>query len=111
MSDFTYTPPDENKFYKAILIALARSRHPNLCEILKKAKCRINVGGTYSHSRWNALYTSVVFQIPMGQYESLSIDDEDKSILKDICNNVMPPEAGLEVMHVDITPLLYEEDR
>ena len=81
MSDFTYVPPNETMYHRAVLLALARAGQSDLCDILKKAKCTINVsGGTYSRSRWNALYTSVIFQIPMSEYESLSIDEKEKSV-------------------------------
>jgi hypothetical protein len=110
VADFTYSSPNESMYLKAILLALARAERHDIGNILKNAKCSINVsGGTYSRSRWNALYTSVIFQIPMSQYESLKIGEEDKAILKNICDSVMPPDAGLDVMYVDITPSLDEE--
>ena len=111
MSEFTYVAPNEQMYRKAVLLALVRANRSDLRDILKNAKCTINISeGYFSRSRWNAYYTSIIFQIPMSEYESLNIEEEDKSLLKSICDGVMPPDAGLDVMHVDITPLLYEED-
>lgn len=110
MSEFTYQPPNENIYHKAVLLALARAGQTTLRDALARAKCTVNTTGTYSRSRWNAVWTSVIFQIPMKEYESTIIGDDEKRILIGICDKVMPPDAGLDVMDVSITPLLESEE-
>jgi len=110
MSEFTYQPPNENAYHRAVMLALAKAGQTGLRDALAKAKCSINASGTYSRSRWDAMYTSVTFQIPMKEYESIVIGEEEKRILIGICDKVMPPDAGLDVMNVNITPLLEGEE-
>ncbi len=111
MSEFTYQPPNENVYHKAVLLALVKARQNGLRDALTRAKCTINPSGTYSRSRWNAMYTSVTFQIPMKEYESIVIGEDEKRVLVGICDKVMPPDAGLDVMNVSITPLLEDEEK
>lgn len=110
MSEFTYQPPNENVYHKAVLLALSKAGQTSLRDALARAKCTINASGTYSRSRWNAVYTSVTFQILMKEYESIVIGEEEKRVLIGICDKVMPPDAGLDVMNVSITPLLEDEE-
>jgi len=106
MSEFTYQAPDEKAYHKAVLLALAKAGHNDLRDVLTRAKCSIDISGTFSRRRWNGMYTSVIFQVPMKEYELLVIEEEGKEILRSICDMVMPQDAGLDVMHVDVAPSL-----
>lgn len=110
MAEFTYQPPDETAYHKAVLLALAKAGQTDLRNALAKAKCSINSSGTYSHQRWNAVYTSVTFRVPMNDYESLVIGEEEKGILRSICSKVMPSDAGLDIMDVDVAPSVDIEE-
>lgn len=109
MSEFTYQPPDENLYHKAVLLALVKEGYDNLRDALVKAKCSINTSSSFSRSRWNAMYTSVTFQIPMKEFELFAIEEQENKILLEICNSVMPSNTGLDVMHISFAPLLVED--
>ncbi len=107
--DFTYTPPNEAQYFKAILLTLKKKGYTKLSDLLKNARCSIYVSSSFSRRRWNATYTTITFQLPMDNYEKLDLEDEgsfDREALISICNDIMPPEAGLDVMHVEFSPLL-----
>lgn len=107
MSDeFTYAPPDEGAYLKGILVVLKKG-HADLYALLKDAKCAISASGTYSRIRWNGMKTTVTFQIPMQQFEAADPNEEKTRVLLRICNQVMPQEAGLDVVDVQLSPLLY----
>jgi hypothetical protein len=107
--DFTYTPPNENRYLRAVLAMLKKKGYYRLFDILKTSRCSINLSGTYSRKRSNAIYTTITFLLPMDIYETLDIENEDnfdRKTLFDICNRVMPLEAGLDITGVDVVPLL-----
>ncbi len=105
--NFHYNTPNEDQYLKAIKLTLKSKGHEELIDLLKNATCSIRVGNNYSRKRWNALYTSVIFHLPMREFENVEdIDDDNRSILCSISDRVMPPEAGLDVMHIDFSPML-----
>jgi hypothetical protein len=108
-NDFTYAPPDEVQYLKAVLLKLKRQGCGELCELLKNAKCSIHVSSSFSRRRWDALYTTITFRLPSDDYEKLDPEREasiDRNTLISICDNIMPAEAGLDVMHVEFSPTL-----
>ena len=110
MTSFTYEPPNETVYQKAVLLALDKAGYTDLHKVLANAKCSINVRGTYSYVRWNGVNTSVSFEIPMKDYETFTLDDEEKNTLRSICNHLMPPSAGLDVLSVNLIASLYEQE-
>ena len=55
------------------------------------------------------MYTTVTFQLPMDDFDKLDLEDVerfDRNVLISICDDIMPPDAGLDVMHVEFSPLL-----
>ena len=112
MSDFSYTPPDEGKFFKGVLQLLQKRNLVEYINILKNAKCEFDVSSSFSHVRWNGMYTTVVFRIPMDEFELINLDDQEfKSPLIKICSDLMPPNAGLDVLNVEFSPSLESIDK
>lgn len=109
MSEFTYSTPDAGKYLKAVLLVLAR--HPGFEEVvnaLRRSTCSIQPSGEFSGVRWNAMFTTVYFYVPI---DSLDLLDQDqvRRTLAEVCDTVMPKEAGYDVMAVEISPNLEEE--
>ena len=98
--------PDEDAYLSVVLLTLNKEGQPELSKALTNATCSIEASGTFSHVRWNGMATSVIFRLPVSEYSSLVLGDDEKLILRAICNKVMPSEAGLDIMHVDIAPSL-----
>lgn len=111
MSDFSYTPPDEQKFLKGILQLLQKRNLNEYVNILKNAKCEFDVSSSFSHVRWNGLYTTVVFRLPIDDFELVHLDDQEyKTPLIRVCSDLMPPNAGLDVLNVEFSPSLETID-
>ena len=88
------------------MLALGKQGRTDLRDAIAGARCVIDVSGTFSRARWNGVSTTVTFQVPFEEYAALDLDDEARGTLRAECARVMPPETGLDVMHVEITPLL-----
>lgn len=102
--DYTYTPPDESLYFKAILTTLNKRGYSRLHNQLKNARCSIRVSSSFSRKRWNATYTTIVFQMPLEEFDKFDTGDEkSKQVLISICDDLMPPEAGLDVMDVEFS--------
>ena len=105
-SDFSYTPPDAGQYFKAVLRSLKKKEHTDLYDLLKNAQCSFSMSNSFSRKRWNAMYTTVVFRLPMSDFDKIGIEEDNLSreTLVKICDNLMPPEAGLDIMHVEFSP-------
>ena len=106
MSDFSYQPPDERMYHKAIVIALGKLERNDLVDAIGAARCVIANSGTFSNVRWNGMHTTVTFEVPMERYAALELDDDAIRALRAVCNNMMPTDAGLDVTHVVVAPRL-----
>lgn len=109
--DFTYEIPDEEKFLWAVVMRIKIKGNPELASLLSESKCSITTSSDYSKKRWNAYYTTVDFAVPLNNYEKAlaKISGEYKEIVKETCNEVMPPKVGYDVM--DVTVSISLEDR
>mgnify|MGYP006436906187 CR=1 FL=1 len=103
MSDFTYDKPDEKKFFQAILKVL-EGKKKELSNKLKSGKCIISDSSTFSQKRWNGMQTTVYFYVPVEIIDK--IDQSDKKVLLDVCDMVMPKEAGFDITEIEVAPLL-----
>lgn len=115
LTDFTYEKPNEERFLNAVLLKIREKgsatyvSHMNA--LLSDSKCTITHTGHFSEGAvWNAYYTKVNFALPIETYEKMvdTIDDTIKDDLKTICNEIMPPNSGLEVMEVNFSIRLDE---
>ena len=76
-------------------------------KIFRNAKCEFDVSSSFSHVRWNAYYTTVVFCLPINDFELLNLEDLGfKPPLIQICSELMPSNAGLDVLNVEFYPSL-----
>lgn len=113
MSEFTYETPDNQLFFKAIL-SIMRS-DPKYAKgifynVLKDGYCEINAGSRFSMHRWDAMYTSINFYIPQTTFSKYASNIPlVKETLKTISSSVMPPNAGLDIMEINISPILYTQ--
>ncbi len=105
MSDnYSYELPEEEAFLSALLKILQSKAEVELYSLLQGATCEISSSGSYSRKRWNALYTTVFFHIPIENYRDL--DETTKAKLIYYCDIVMPKSAGLDVRNVELSPSL-----
>lgn len=111
MSDnFTYSPPDNKRYLQALLKLLRAKGETKLYELLKESKCAFDASSSYSRVRWNAVYTTVYFYIPVDNFDVLDLDDDVKSRLIGYCDTIMPKNVGFDVLHVELSPSLENED-
>jgi hypothetical protein len=106
---FTYEIPDQEKYHQSLLVYLKKKGENDLYSLLRKAKCSISTSGRFSEKRWNARYTTVIFQIPLSDFER--VDDVVSKSLISYCDLIMPTEAGFDVMNVEFTPLIDVDER
>jgi hypothetical protein len=104
--DFTYKKPDESQYHQTLLAYLEKNSEQGLYQILRKANCSIYDSSRYSERRWNAHYTRIVFQILQSDYET--IEETANQKLAQICDRIMPPDIGFDVMEVEFVPKLGE---
>jgi hypothetical protein len=110
MSDnFTYEAPNDEKYLQALLKLLKAKGETKLYELLKNSKCAFDASSSFSRARWNALYTTVYFYIPLENFDVLDIDEKNKSRLIGYCDTIMPKDIGYDVMHVELSPSLDSE--
>ena len=96
--------PDDKEFYKTLLGWIKVKQEDDLFELIQGGKCFINSTDSYSRMRWNTIGATVYFYIPL---ENMSKANEDaKSRLRKICNEVLPKENGYDVIAIDFLPLI-----
>lgn len=79
----------------------------NYYNILREGYCEISATSSYSQRRWDAMYTIVNFYIPQDKFgENASNLTDIKEVLLKVSRSVMPPNAGYDVMEINISPNL-----
>lgn len=113
MSGFTYEIPNEENFLRAVLISLKQKGRNDIASLLEGSKCTISHGGQFSRRRWDAFWTTVHFDIPMNKYEEVmsQITEEIREVIRTVCDEVMPPKSGLDVMGVKFSLSLEDVPR
>jgi len=102
--DFTYEKPDDDAFFSTLLLYLKLNGPKELYSLLIGARCGISVSTSFSRKRWNAYWAEVRFYIPV---EKLDLAKEGlREKLAEICDRIMPVEAGLDIMKVEFAPLI-----
>ena len=111
MSEFTYELPDNKSFFNTVTTILksdpkyAGYKYYN---IVKDGYCEISDTSKFSGKRWNAMYTSVNFYISQNAYAEHASDIPTiKDVLLKVCRMVMPPNAGYDIMEINISPNLH----
>ena len=103
MSDFTYEKPDEKKYFQAVIKVL-EGKKKALATKLKLGKCTISNSSNFSQKRWNGMQTTVYFYVPVDVIDKF--EQSDKKVLLDVCDMIMPKEAGFDITKIEIAPLL-----
>jgi len=80
-----------------------------LYELLKNSTCAFDASSSFSRIRWNALYTTVYFYIPLENFDLIDIDENNQSRLIGYCDRIMPKNIGFDIMHVELSPSLDNE--
>ena len=104
--DFTYESPDEKAYFNTLVKYLRTKGENEIIDLLKGAKCSIQSSSTFSRRRWNAVWTTIYFYVPIDKLEFAN--EEIKQKLTKICDGIMPAEVGFDVMDVEFSPLIAE---
>lgn len=108
MAGFTYECPNNEDFYFVIreVVKSQHSHDNDLCKLVDAGRCEFYGTTNYSQKRWDAFYAEVHFYIPKliySKYSSIKYETV-KNTLLDVCKQIMPPEAGYDIMKVTISP-------
>ena len=106
MTDFTYECPNNENLY-SVISAVVKSQHSHdndLCKLVDAGRCEFYDTTTFSYKRWDAFYAEVHFYIPESIYSKYSSFKYEtmKNTLLNVCKQIMPPEAGYDIMKVTI---------
>ena len=105
-NEFTYQKPDDQAFLDTLIEYLRFKGEKEIADLLEGSKCNIESSGTFSYQRWNAYWTKIHFYIPV---RKLSLVNEGiRRKLVEICDGIMPAEAGFDVMEVEFSPIISE---
>lgn len=116
MTDFTYELPSTTSFLNGVKTFLKGmpivKYKEELIEILDYTRCEFDDTGQFSNKRWNATGLNIRFFLPMSVYSKYSLQLKDlNSSLFGICNKVLPPNAGYDILEVSIVPdVLTKQD-
>lgn len=105
---FTYQKPDAQAFLDTLVKYLRMKSIKEIVDLLEGARCNIQSSSTFSKKRWDAYWTTIRFSIPVQKLKS--VNKETKQKLIEICDKIMPAEAGLDVMDVEFSPLIPETE-
>lgn len=101
---YTYEKPDDRAFHKTLVAYLEYKGEKPLAKLLSGAKCTIVTTSSFSYKRWNTYRAGVRFYVPVTKLKKLPRRASQKLI--PFCQEVMPAEAGYEIMEVEFSPLL-----
>jgi hypothetical protein len=112
MSDYTYEPPDGNKFLNALRKVFEAEGKQDILDILNHCESiEITTDGQYSRRRWNEYNAFASFRT---DFETIGkIEDYAKLAIHEKCNSIMPAKCGLCVSEIEFAPsleLLAKED-
>jgi hypothetical protein len=101
---FTFTPPKNEVYFKAVKALLKSKGETQLVELLNDAKCEISSTSRYSGKRWDAVYAKIVFSVPLSKLDRYNESIKEK--LRVICDVAMPASVGYDIMEIQISPLI-----
>lgn len=111
MADFTNELPSNKAFYDGVKAMISTMTIPglknDLSELLSNGCCELVDTGSFSKKRWNATGVIVRINVLMPVFSKYSdkIPVLQKELVN-ICDRVMPANAGYDVIEVSISPLL-----
>ncbi len=111
MADFTYELPSNKAFYDGVKAMVSTMTKPGLkdvlSELLSNGSCELVDTGSFSKKRWDA--TGVIVRINVSMQVFSKYSDKIPVLQKElvnICDRVMPANAGYDVIEISISPLL-----
>ena len=115
MSEFTYEYPNNEEFYSGIraVVKSQYSHDTDLCDLVDSGYCDFYSTTSFSQKRWNAFYAEVHFFVPITVYSKHNTIKFEtmKYALLDVCKQIMPPDAGYDIMKVTISPILSSVEK
>jgi len=118
MSEFTYEVPDNNAFFKTVLMVVEQNATIekasiaffDIYNVIKDGYCEIAPSNSFSQKRWDAMHTTIYFYVlPTVFQKCFANSNYIKDKLKNICQSVIPANAGYDVMNIEISPILETE--
>lgn len=111
VTDFTYEIPNEGIFLRAVSMKLKQLGRDDIVSLLKGTRCIISHNQQFSRRRYNAFATAVNFEVPISKYDEVMshVTMDIRETIRTICDEVMPPRSGLDVMSADFSISLEEE--
>lgn len=113
MEGFTYECPNNKDFYSAIKAVInSQYSDKDFCELVNSGYCDFSGSTTYSKIRWDAYYAEIHFYVPIEVYTRYSgaLGKYQNWLLK-VCQQVMPPIAGYDIMMVTISPIISPQSK
>lgn len=93
---------------QALIVQLKVEGFKDIARILKGSSCEIvnTQQFAYPQGRWDAFWARIILRIPVNNYELAfkKITEEIKTKIRSVANNLMPKEAGLDVLSIDLSP-------
>lgn len=105
---FTYKIPSEQQYLSTLVSFLKIKDEKELVQIIENGTVVITPTSTYSGIRWDAYKTTVTFSIPIVMLAIITEKQQKK--LREYADVVMPKDAGFDVVNIEISPLMIEED-
>lgn len=106
MEQYTYNVPFTNeKFLFGIIYELKKKDKYDIANLLKGADVQINKGDYSYYSgggRWNAISVYIIFYVNPSNIDIIDTE-ENKSILEDVCDKLIPANVGFDVKGVSFT--------
>ena len=109
MADFTYILPPDKDFYNGVKTMVngmsVLMYKEELRELLNNGHCEIYDTGQFSHKRWDATGVKILFYTSMEIYSKYCYQLKNiQPYLLGICEKVMPPSAGYDILEVSVSP-------
>lgn len=101
---YTYEKPDSEDYLRTLIKYLEVKGEKQIADLLRGSRCVINETSTFSRKRWDAFWTTVYFYVSLSELEKVT--PEITGGLLEACAQIMPIDAGLDVMHVEFLPLI-----
>ncbi len=109
MTEFTYVLPSDKDFYngvKTMVNSMPLLMYKDeLKELLSNGRCEIYNTEQFSQKRWNATGVKIFFYTSMDIYSKYWYQLKNiQPYLLGLCNKVMPPSAGYDILEVSVSP-------
>jgi hypothetical protein len=106
MPDLSYELPEEKKFQK-MLIKVLSEEYPDsaLMSILSNSKISFDPSSQFTRNKWNHYWLDVIIHTSF-KYSKYLQKSENKKILSDIIERILPPKCGYELYNIKVHILL-----